>query len=55
MAIHSSLLPDKIYLEDFSGNYTHFIDAVYGVFEQDFVKHRPSFGRFKLGLKQKMM
>lgn len=52
MAIHSSLLPTKIYLEDFSGNYEQFIDAVYDVFERDFVKYHPSFGGYKLGLKR---
>jgi hypothetical protein len=38
-------------LEDYKGNYAHFIDAVYEVFERDFIKHRPVFGGFKLGLK----
>jgi hypothetical protein len=51
MAIHSNLLPKKIFLEDYKGNYTQFIDAVYEVFERDFIKHRPVFGGFKLGLK----
>ena len=51
MAICSTLLPHKIYLEDYSGNYKRFIDAVYEVFERDFIKHRPQFGRYRLGLK----
>lgn len=38
-------------MEDFSGNYTNFIDAVYKIFEQDFIKYHPSFGGFKLRLK----
>lgn len=53
MSIHSSLLPDKIYLNDYAGNYERFIDAVYEVFEKDFINHHPSFGGVKLGLKYK--
>ena len=51
MAIHSNLLPSKIYLQDYSGDYTRFIDAVYKVFEKDFVKYHPYFGKYRLGLK----
>ena len=49
MAIHSNLLPSKIYLQDYSGDYTRFIDAVYKVFEKDFVKYHPYFGKYRLG------
>jgi len=45
-------LPDLILLEDFSGNYQFFIDAVYKVFESDFVKSKPHFRGTKLGLKK---
>lgn len=51
MAIHSSLLPEKIYLNNYSGDYKKYIDAVYEVFERDFINHRPVFGGFKLGMK----
>jgi len=45
-------LPDLILLENFSGNYQFFIDAVYKVFETDFVKSKPFFRGIKLGLKK---
>lgn len=51
MAVHSSLLPSKIYLQDYSGDYKRFIDAVYEAFENDFVKYHPCFGKYRLGLK----
>lgn len=51
MAVKSNTLPRKIYLTDFSGNYTKFIDAVYEVFELDFIKYHPTFGGVRLGLK----
>jgi len=44
-------LPRKIFLEDFRGDYTRFIDAVYAVFENDFIKHKTRFGSHKLNLK----
>lgn len=51
MAVHSRLLPKKIFLQDYSGNYQLFIDAVYTIFEKDFVKYHPSFGSHRLRLK----
>lgn len=36
-------LPELILLEDFNGDYTSFIDAVYEVFENDFIKHQTKF------------
>lgn len=44
-------LPSKIYLEDYSGNYELFIDAVYHVFENDFIKHKTTFGSHILKMK----
>jgi len=44
-------LPRKILLEDFGGDYKHYIDAVYAVFENDFIKHKTRFGSHKLNLK----
>lgn len=44
-------LPEKICLEDYGGNYKAYIDAVYEVFERDFIKHRSSFGSHQLRLK----
>ena len=51
MSISSSLLPRKIYLQDYSGDYSKFIEAVYETFEKDFVKYHPYFGKYRLGLK----
>ena len=44
-------LPDKIYLTDFGGNYTAFIDALYDIFQRDFIRNKTYFGSHKLELK----
>jgi len=45
------ILPQKIFLEDYGGNYKYYIDAVYSIFENDFIKHKTRFGSHKLNLK----
>ena len=40
MAVAREKLPKLIYLEDYKGNYQLFIDAVYAVFEHDFIMHK---------------
>ena len=45
-------LPKLILLETFDGNYTRFIDAVYGVFENDFINYKTKFRGEKLGMKR---
>lgn len=44
-------LPEKICLEDYGGNYRAYIDAVYAVFERDFIRHKSTFGTHRLSLK----
>ncbi len=44
-------LPELILLEDFKGNYSLFIEAVYEVFVKDFVKHKAKFRNEELRLK----
>jgi hypothetical protein len=44
-------LPLKIYLEDYAGNYGKYIDAVYAIFEKDFIKSKAKFGSHPLGMK----
>ncbi|MCD8387901.1 MAG: hypothetical protein LUD17_13615 [Bacteroidales bacterium] len=44
-------LPEKICLEDYGGNYRVYIDAIYAVFERDFIRHKSTFGTHKLSLK----
>ena len=34
-------LPNKIYLEDYGGNYSQYIDKVYQVFKHDFIDNKP--------------
>lgn len=51
MGDNKIILPDKIYLNDFGGNYSKYIDAIYAVFERDFIKHKSKFGSNKLNLK----
>ncbi|SHJ47875.1 hypothetical protein SAMN05444280_12080 [Tangfeifania diversioriginum] len=36
-------LPEMILLEHFNGNYEQFIDAVYEVFDNDFIRHKTKF------------
>lgn len=45
------ILPCKIFLEDFGGNYQSYIDAVYEVFKADFILHKTTFGSHQLRLK----
>ncbi len=44
-------LPKKIYLTEYGGNYQRYIDAVYDVFEADFIRHKTRFGSHELKLK----
>lgn len=44
-------LPQKIYLEEYGGNYHRYIDAVYEIFEEDFISHKATFGSHRLNLK----
>ena len=44
-------LPEKIFLEEFGGNYKAYIDAIYEVFKRDFIIHKATFGSHKLRLK----
>ena len=48
MAVSREHLPELIYLEDYNGNYQLFIDAVYAVFERDFINHKTTFGSHQL-------
>lgn len=44
-------LPQKIYLTDYGGDYNKYIDAVYKIFEKDFILHKTCFGSHPLRLK----
>ena len=48
MAVSLETLPGIICLEDFGGDYSRFIDAIFEVFEKDFIKHKAHFGTFQL-------
>jgi hypothetical protein len=37
------VFPDLLYLEDYSGNFTDFFNAVYAIFESHFIKSQPNF------------
>lgn len=45
------VLPELILLETFGGNYSRFIDAVYKVFENDFINHKTIFRGEELRMK----
>lgn len=49
--IEYSKLPEKICLEDYGGNYKTYIDAVYEIFERDFINHKSTFGSHILSMK----
>jgi hypothetical protein len=51
MAVELNSLPLMICLEDFGGDYSAYIDAVYQVFFRDFIQHRATFGSHKLHLR----
>lgn len=46
-------LPDIIPLEQYGGNVTSYLDAIYSVFRRDFVDSKPVFRGSRLGLKKK--
>ena len=45
------ILPDIIALEDFGGNFSLFLEAVYQIFKTDFVETKPTYAGKKLRLK----
>lgn len=45
------ILPRKICLEEYGGDYHRYIDAVYALFEADFIRHKTTFGSHRLNLK----
>jgi len=45
-------LPEQIYLEEFSGNFDAYNEAVYEIFREDFVTTKPTFEGVRLGLKK---
>lgn len=45
------VLPERIYLDEYGGNYQRYIDAIYDVFKRDFIKSKPKFGSHFLNLK----
>ncbi|MCL4481866.1 MAG: hypothetical protein M1445_04480 [Bacteroidetes bacterium] len=51
MAEIEIVLPELILLENFGGNYENFIQAVYLVFQRDFIKHKTKFRGEELRLK----
>ncbi len=44
-------LPELILLSDFNGDYHAYMEAVYAIFELDFIKSKPVFRGKRLGLK----
>ncbi len=51
MADEKFSLPSKILLSEYEGNYAKYIDAVYAIFERDFIKHKAKFGTCNVNLK----
>lgn len=48
MAVSINDVPDKLFLSDYGGNYSTYIDAVYSVFEKDFIRRKAYFGSWPL-------
>lgn len=47
-SVDSLIFPDLIFLEDFNGNFQDYIDNVYEVFKNDFLKTSPTFSGVKV-------
>jgi len=45
-------LPELIVLSQFGGNFTRYLEAVYDIFVDEFVRNRPTFRGVRLGLKK---
>ena len=45
-------LPPLVLLEDFGGNFSKFLEAVYGYFKQDFIDSHPTYRGKRLGIKK---
>lgn len=45
-------LPELIELSQFGGNFARYLEAVYEIFTDEFVRNRPSFRGVRLGLKK---
>lgn len=50
--IKAFILPDLIFLEDYGGDIQTYLEEVYQVFNNDFVKSKPTFQGIRLGLKK---
>ncbi|MAZ26590.1 MAG: hypothetical protein CL868_05860 [Cytophagaceae bacterium] len=45
-------LPDRIYLDDYKGDFSTYLDAAYAIFRNDFVVSKPIYRGVRLGLKR---
>ncbi|MBD5187338.1 MAG: hypothetical protein HDS94_04695 [Bacteroidales bacterium] len=45
-------LPELIELSEFGGNFAQYIEAVYKIFTDEFIRNRPTFRGVRLGLKK---
>lgn len=48
---NNMVLPEKICLNEYGGDYKRYIDVVYAIFERDFIKHKAVFGSHQLAMK----
>lgn len=45
-------LPELIYLDEFGGDFTEYIEEIYRIFREDFIDSKPVFEGIRLGLKK---
>ena len=45
-------LPELIELSEYGGNFAQYLEAVYKIFTEEFIRNRPSFRGVRLGLKK---
>ncbi|MBD5213944.1 MAG: hypothetical protein HDS75_03875 [Bacteroidales bacterium] len=45
-------LPELIELSEFGGNFAQYLEAVYNIFTDEFIRNRPTFRGVRLGLKK---
>ena len=46
------IFPDTIELNHFNGNFTNYFNAVYAIFENDFIKTQPLYDGFKVAVRK---
>lgn len=52
MSDFDAWLPPLVMLEDYNGNWTEYLEAIYMIFKRDFIDSKPNFPGYRVGLKR---